>query len=287
MALHGLLLHQQLLLLLIISAVTAVFQLDPRCRSQMNCGSVKIPYPFGTSWGCYLDESFHINCDNTSGIPKPVLAINSKIEVLDISLDDGELLVSTPLISHCFNNVSSQSPSQSIWSKFPISDGKNKFIAVGCDIIAYVKASSGIYASACISSCDSNSSVVNGTCSGRDYCEASVPQGVVNFDVYVLVSFDMVSYHNSCVYAFVVKKEEFHSPSSDLQKLQNKSTVPVVLDWAIADKTCADARNREGYACVANHSECQNSTNGPGYLCKCSFGFEGNAYIKNGCKGTS
>ncbi|KAF3944358.1 hypothetical protein CMV_029166, partial [Castanea mollissima] len=217
MALHGLLLHQQLLLLLIISAVTAASQLN-LCQS--HCGSVKIPYPFGTSWGCYLDESFYINCKNMSGIPKPVLA-NSDIEVLNISLDNGELLVSTPLTRLCFNNGSSLSQTQSIWSKFPISDRKNKFIAVGCDIFAYVKAS--------------------------------------------------------------VKKEEFLSNSSDLQNLQNRSTVPVVLDWTIANKTCEDPRNLKGYVCKANNSECYNSTNGPGYLCKCPSGFEGNAYIDKPC----
>ena len=241
MALHRLLLHQQLLLLLIISAVRVASQSNSNCVRK--CGNVEIPYPFGTSWGCYLDESFHINCDNMAGIPKPVLVNSNNIEVLNISLEDGELLVSTPLTRRCFNNVSSLS--QSIYSKFPISDRKNKFIAVGCDIIAYVKASSGIYASACISSCDSYSSVVNGACSGRGCCEASVPQGVVGFTVDIMFNYD-----KSCVFSFVEEKEAFHSSSSDLQNLQRRSTVPVVLDWAIANKTCKDVRNSTGYACV-------------------------------------
>nr|XP_023888779.1 putative wall-associated receptor kinase-like 16 [Quercus suber] len=274
MALHGLLLHQQLLLLLIISAVRTAFQLDPRCQSQSSCGSVKIPYPFGTSWGCYHDESFFINCKNMSGIPKPFLAY-SNIEVLNISLDDGELLVSTPLTRRCFNYST-----QSIWSKFPISDRKNKFIAVGCDIIATVRGSSNTYPSACMSICDSNRGVVERPCSGNGCCETSIPQGVVNFDVTVDI---LGSYVNSCVFAFVVK-EEFLSPFSDLKNFKNKPTVPVVLDWKIANyKTCKDARNRGGYACKADHSECHNSTNGRGYLCKCSLGFEGNAYIENNC----
>ena len=282
MALHGLLLHQQLLLLLIISAVTAAFQLDPRCQSQMNCGSVKIPYPFGTSWGCYLDESFHIDCKNMSGIPKPVLA-NTNIEVLNISLDDGELLVSIPLTRGCFNNVSSPSPTQSIWSKFPVSNRKNKFIAVGCDIFAYVTDSSGNYASACISMCDSNSSVVEleGRCFGEGCCEASIPKGLVVFNVGIEPRYGRKSHDNSCVLAFVVKKEE------DLQILRNKSTVPVVLDWTIANKKCKDPRNLEGCACTANNSECHNSANGPGCLCKCPSGFAGNAYIDEVCTGTS
>ena len=100
MALHGLLLHQKLLLLLIISAVRAGPQSNSNCERK--CGNVEIRYPFGTSWGCYLDESFHINCDNMAGIPKPVLVNSNNIEVLNISLEDGELLVSTPLTRSLF-----------------------------------------------------------------------------------------------------------------------------------------------------------------------------------------
>ena len=266
MALHRLLLHQQLLLLLIISAVRVASQSNSNCVRK--CGNVEIPYPFGTSWGCYLDESFHINCDNMAGIPKPVLVNSNNIEVLNISLEDGELLVSTPLTRSCFNNKSFQR----IWSKFPISNTKNKFVAVGCEIIAYVRDTSGIYASSCISSCV-NSSVVEGSCFGCS-CEDSISQGVVGFNV------DFVSYTNSCVFAFVVKKGEFLSPSSDLQNLQNKPTVPVALDLTIANKTCRDA-------CKANNSKCCKLPNGPGYLCNCSSGFEGNAYTVNGCTGTS
>nr|XP_023919249.1 putative wall-associated receptor kinase-like 16 [Quercus suber]POF01848.1 wall-associated receptor kinase 2 [Quercus suber] len=274
MALHRLLLHQQLLLLLIIFAVRVASQSNSNCVRK--CGNVEIPYPFGTSVpNCSLDESFLISCDNISGTPKPFLS-HGYIEILNISLNDGELLVSTPLTRYCSNNRSQQS----IWSKFPISDRKNKFIAVGCGIIAYVRDSSGIYASACISSCvRSNSSVNNSRpCSGC--CETTVPPGVVEFTVDTMFNFG-----NSCVFSFVVEKKAFNFSSSDLQNLRSRSTVPVVLDWAIANKTCEDARNSTDYACRAEKSECHNSTNGLGYLCKCSSGFEGNAYdFDHGCK---
>ncbi|KAG7944769.1 hypothetical protein I3843_15G120200 [Carya illinoinensis] len=41
--------------------------------------------------------------------------------------------------------------------------------------------------------------------------------------------------------------------------------------------------NTTGYTCKANR-ECQNSTNGPGYHCHCSSGYDRNPYLSNGCQ---
>jgi hypothetical protein len=63
--------------------------------------------------------------------------------------------------------------------------------------------------------------------------------------------------------------------------------MPVWLDWAIRDNlTCDEAKKAaESYACVTPNSECRDSSNGLGYVCNCSMGYEGNPYIANGCTG--
>ncbi|KAI9123046.1 hypothetical protein K1719_005935 [Acacia pycnantha] len=82
------------LALLICMAVAA--QMNPGCNNK--CGNVSIPYPFGTSENCYIDQRFSLNCTTTkspSGEDTTHQLIYSKnITVLNISLDPPELTVS-------------------------------------------------------------------------------------------------------------------------------------------------------------------------------------------------
>uniref|UniRef100_A0A2N9GFE5 EGF-like domain-containing protein n=1 Tax=Fagus sylvatica TaxID=28930 RepID=A0A2N9GFE5_FAGSY len=262
MALRGMLFHQQLLLGLIILAATATAasQDSQPNSSCIKCGSLCIPYPFGTRSGHYLDESFLINCDNISGTLKPILAFNNNLEVLNISLN-GELKVSTSVTRRCsgFDDIY-----QSIWSgnKFPISHTRNKFTAIGCPTNAVLVGDSqtqGDVATGCTSIC-SNDMDNSSSCSGIGCCHNSIPEGITTFSVSVSDMFYSwrQSNFNTCMLSFVEELEI---------------------------KTCQEAhRNETSYACKAENSTCYNSPNGLGYRCNCSSGFQGNPYVHDGCK---
>ncbi|KAF7081818.1 hypothetical protein CFC21_085728 [Triticum aestivum] len=61
----------------------------------------------------------------------------------------------------------------------------------------------------------------------------------------------------------------------------------IVMNWAVTNLTCQTAMQKDIYACRSSHSYCLNVTHGEifmGYRCKCSLGYQGNPYIKDGCK---
>ncbi|XP_045815213.1 wall-associated receptor kinase 4, partial [Trifolium pratense] len=105
----------------------------PNCPSK--CGSVTIPYPFGTTKDCSLDNTFLIDCNQTSSTSYAPFLPQSNQSVLNIALD-GELRVSWPIASDCyaekgeFANETAQGISM---TNFHISPTGNKLIAVGCD----------------------------------------------------------------------------------------------------------------------------------------------------------
>ncbi|XP_042960776.1 wall-associated receptor kinase 2-like [Carya illinoinensis] len=286
---------------LIISIATFVAATaKPNSSCNRICGSLEIPYPFGTSEDCYLDSSFLITCNSSSSsfnsetiTHTPFLRLGN-IKVLNISLVDGELRVLIPIVIDCplESNYNSKNRGNKSWTKlreFPISYTKNVLIAVGCDTLGLITSSASSnnnYTTGCVSRCYSIKGMVNNSCSGIGCCQTPIPDGIKDFTVSVesLKNHSKVRKFNPCGFAFVVEEKEYKFSTLDLQNMQNKIAFPLVLDWTIGNKTCKVAKkNTTGYACKAANSECYNSTNGPGYRCNCSIGYYGNPYLSGGC----
>ncbi|KAL7263066.1 hypothetical protein ACSBR1_001275 [Camellia fascicularis] len=270
----------------LLVASFAVAQFMPGCLDY--CGNISIPYPFGTSKGCYVEEHFLVTCNDTHYDPPKLFLTTSNIEITNIYLS-GQLRISSKVAYDCFNEGGALEDHSDQWTrlaKFPVSNTRNKFTAVGCDSYAVISGSQGQkYDTGCLSLCDNIDNVINGSCSGIGCCQTSIPKGVRSFNISVR-SYDnhtLVWNFNPCSYAFVAEEAAYNFSSLDLANLQNRTMFPVVLDWSVGDQTCAEAKNNlTSFACKAN-SDCHDFDNGPGYRCNCSQGYEGNPYLPNGC----
>ncbi|CAE6141861.1 unnamed protein product [Arabidopsis arenosa] len=270
-----------LALLFVAGGSTAAWQ--PTLDCQTKCGNLTIEYPFGTSPGCYHDESFLITCNQTETEQKPFLR-KGNIEVINISLN-GELRILMNSSRACYNKTGTLIDYQDHYiqlTHFALSI-KNMITAVGCDSYVYLN-KMGVRDSStgCLSVC--NSTPPNdGLCSGDGCCQTPIPIGTSYFAVkpYSFNNHTDVFQFNPCSYAFLVEDGSFNfSASKDLVNLRNTTRFPVVVDWSIGDRKCDQIENNNS-SCREN-SICVNSTSGSGYTCECKKGFEGNPYL--GCQ---
>ncbi|RWR78978.1 putative wall-associated receptor kinase-like protein 16 [Cinnamomum micranthum f. kanehirae] len=291
-----------LLGILLLTAASA-FHREPDCPdTDDSCGNVSIPYPFGIKKGCSR-EGFELTCNETSNNQqKPCWG---GYEITKITLE-GQANVFAYAASDCYNE---SGRTESYYSSTPLSedgpftfsDTRNKFTAIGCDTVAYITGyyggNSGNFSSGCVSVCWEKESVIDGNCTGIGCCQTSIPQGATRFVIELtsLYNHNSILDFNPCSFAFLMADDDqfkfnFNDLSAGSQygsKLGEGKKVPLVLDWAIGNETCAQAKeNPTSYACKSSNSICYEPTNGPGYRCNCSKGYEGNPYLElqGGCK---
>ncbi|CAD5191243.1 unnamed protein product, partial [Musa acuminata subsp. malaccensis] len=281
----------QLLMLPLVGATASAAAAPPGCRRR--CGEVDVPYPFGIDPNCSR-EGFSLDCNKMDGHEKLFL---SNVEITNISLPLGQARMLSEISWQCYN-VSNNSRYGYVWSldftnrPYRFSDVHNKFTVIGCDTLAYIGGwkRNDTYWSGCGSVCHNEVSLVNSSCSDIGCCQTAIPNDLTYYEVLFDSNFNSSSTWNfsDCSYAVLLEANQFEFRTSYIttnQFLSNSSMAPMVVDWAIRNETCEVAqRDITSYACISEHSECLNSSNGPGYLCNCSRGYQGNPYVAQGCQ---
>ncbi|CAL5026419.1 unnamed protein product [Urochloa decumbens] len=271
---------------------------SPGCQTQ--CGGIEIQYPFGIGLECSLALDFNVSCRVRDGISKPIIFTDT--ELLDISLIDGTIRFLNPISTYCYNR-STRQMDDNPWgfslrgTPYLFSDVHNKFTVMGCNTLAYISNTDndarGGYQSGCVSTCSNLSDLADGSCTGIGCCQTAIPKGM---DLYYS-GFDggfnttQIWNFSPCSYAVLMQADAFNFSTAYISTTKfydtNSGQVPVVMDWAIRNETlsCGVAKlNKTGtYACLSKNSECVDSTNGPGYRCNCSKGYQGNPYLPDGC----
>ncbi|XP_057975615.1 wall-associated receptor kinase 2-like [Malania oleifera] len=265
----------------------------PGCQSK--CGNLTVPYPFGIGDGCYLSDSYAINCNASYDPPRPFLGAGN-LEVVEITAV--HVRIKNWVAYNCYARTGALISTAPAWIRlahppFTFSDTANMFTVIGCDTLALIQGSEGLtYTSGCVSLCNDSGAVPNGSCGGIGCCQTAVPRGLRRFKTAIgnLNNHTRTWQFNPCSYAFLVEQERYSFEVSDLSDpgfLSRIRNVPVVLDWAIGNKSCEEARRESPsrwseFGCKEN-SECYDVENGSGYRCSCYEGYEGNPYLAPGC----
>ncbi|KAI3974695.1 hypothetical protein MKX01_004424 [Papaver californicum] len=291
---------------LITSATSPLLQVKPGC--QANCGNVAVTYPFGigpNENGCSLtgdgSSSYNITCDTSYHPPKPFLrlgrnkssSINNMAELISISETEArvKILPSTICYEKGTGNIILEEMRYMVMERTPftVSSTKNKLFGLGCDTLAYFFDPNVNFSTTCTTTCKSKEKIVDGNCFGDGCCQVPLTKGIKK---YITASDSYAPFSESipfspCSSAFICESDMYTFKAKDLEGtsfLTKGRDLPVVLDWAIGNKTCEEAQEDfPTFACQRN-SNCRNSEKVPGYLCTCDIGFVGNPYLSPGCQ---
>ena len=295
-------------LVLTARPATAATAMQPHASCLRRCGDIEIPYPFGVGPGCHLetgDWTFVLTCNRTAAAGGRPRLFNYQIEVLDLSVRLGQLRIASVINPWCYNATTGAMNGQSNWwynmsiTNFRINDAQNRFTVVGCNSLAYIRSlndtsDTSRYMTGCMAMCPGAGRLADGACAGVGCCQTAIPGGLNGYQVSFEEKFNTsgIAGLSRCSYAVLVEAAAFEFRTryvtTDAFVADNGGQVPLVLDWAIGNRTCEEARrNASAYACVSASSECVDSKygKGGGYLCNCSAGYDGNPYLLNGCQG--
>ncbi|KAI3848314.1 hypothetical protein MKW92_015035 [Papaver armeniacum] len=308
---------------LVLSSSVEFMKAKPGCQLKCGNVTIPYPFGIGKECCMIGTEGngdgsimYDIICDNSYDPPKPFMnATYSYLEILSVSETEVRIRNSftefnggafvnpmepdrVPSIDDIQNRTNADGYLDLFDTPFMVSYSKNKLYGIGCGLVSVIVADvtppRGVIIKECQSICENISK--DGSCSGSGCCQTTVPKGLESFSVGVLENATKSAvgpFSNSpnfTSFAILAELGNFTFDSVDLtldatqiSKKYEDMAIPLVLDWAIGDKTCEDAKvNSTTYACQAN-SYCTNKITG--YGCTCPDGYGGNPYLRPGCKG--
>ncbi|CAL5070458.1 unnamed protein product [Urochloa decumbens] len=266
-----------------------------------SCGEVRVPYPFGIGQGCFHD-GFNLTCDEEHHAPR--LFLGDGMEVLDISLPDGTVRISSNVLRSDSLEFNGSWSVPDATGPFKVSSSRNSFVAFGCNVVAQLIPHSTLgsltYASICAAMCPETLS--GSSCSGVACCRTSIAAFAGDLPSYGIQVKHLVGQRDHWqvpTAAFIVDQDWFSR--SETEMMSNfisqfrhpvVQSAPMVLEWSLDLISDEGLFRLSPIGPVSSDFICL-SPNSFSYLingnydrrrCSCSQGYQGNTYLTDGCQ---
>ncbi|CAO2173302.1 unnamed protein product [Urochloa humidicola] len=243
----------------------------PGCESK--CGNVEIPYPFGTTPGCYHNPGFLVTCHRNTSKKRgdePKLRLGRSVlgrQVLHISVQDSTVRISSEV---WFVNVSDTSmksftviPSG---RPYVLSAAGNRLVHIGCGFAASSWTPQGGERpfNTCSSSCPEHTpeKIRHSSCDRMGCCDAPIPAGgLTSFRAqFQWTGKTSTSPWITSDASVVAVARDWWRNANNLFMLKmsllavgqaSGIVIPAILDWAFDNmSTCAEAAKRSDFGCM-------------------------------------